>query len=249
MKISKYKVYDASTGIGTEANTFALGKLEIGGTADASKRWVGIPEKDIIDINKVAAVAADVPWTQTFTPASAVAGDEYVLTVQIGDTRQKIRKVFKHIVVAGATGAAAICDAFRALIDASSLAIATSGTATLVLTADAAGDQFIVTSGVIGTGTFTGGAVTDSAEKTTGAYFAAKHSGIDSADFGSATDEYIGYFVRYKELVDSAHGKVIEERVGAIFIEGGTSVTDIEEALTGAYTTIANVGDRLDLLG
>ena len=248
MKVSSYKIYDAGTGIGAEADHFAAGKLEVGGTADAAVRWLGVPVREIVDVQKIAAVAADVAWTQTFTPAGTIAaGDEFYLTVQYGDSRQRQRKVYKHIAVAGAVTATDICDAFRVLVNGDEfIAITATGTTTLILTADAAGTgvQYIVTSGATNAATFTGGAVTADVQKTDAAYFAGKYEFVDADDFGSATDDYIAYIVSYEDSGASADGRVLTRRVPAIFIDGATAVTTLETALNGTN----HLAGRVDIL-
>ena len=249
MKVSSYKIYDAGTGIGAEADHFAAGKLEVGGTADAAVRWLGVPVREIVDVQKIAAVAADVAWTQTFQPAGTIAaGDEFYLTVQYGDSRQRQRKVYKHIAVAGAVTATDICDAFRALVNGDEfIAITATGTTTLILTADAAGTgvQYIVTSGATNAATFAPAApATADVQKTDAAYFAGKYEFVNADDFGSSTDDYIAYVVAYEDSGASADGRVLARRVAAIFIDGATSVATLETALNGTN----HLAGRVDIL-
>ena len=248
--MSKYKVYDAGTAIGAEADQFALAKVEFGGTADASIRWEGIPVKDVSGVQKIAAVAADVAWTETYTPATFTVGNEFYLTVMYPDSKQTIRKVFKHIAVAGDT-ATTVCNAFRSAINADdTLPITGTGTTTLVLTADVAGTGInpIVTVGATAASTFAASALTTDAQRTDAAYFASKFSGVSAADFGSATDDYIAYIVSYTELVSSADGVVHAKRMAAAFVDGATTVTNLENALNGAYTSIADINTQIDIL-
>ena len=246
MKISGYKVYDASTAIGAEGAIFAAGKLEVGGTADASVRWQGVPVRRILGVQKIAAVASDVAWTQTFTPAGTIAaGDEFLLTVQYNDSRQRVRKVYKHTAVAGALTPTLIGDALRALVnDDDSIAITATGTTTVVLTADTAGTgiQYVVTGGATNSATLAGGAVTADAQRTDAGYFAGIYDGVDADDFGSATDDYIAYIVSYEESFASADGRVFAERQAAVFIDGATAVTALEDALNADWTPTATDG-------
>jgi hypothetical protein len=249
MKVSGYKIYDAATAIGAEADQFAAGKLEVGGTADAAVRWQGVPVREIVGVQKITAVAADVAWTQTFEPAGTIAaGDEFYLTVQYGDSRQRQRKVYKHIAVAGAVTPTDICDAFRVLVNGDEfIAITATGAATLVLTADAAGTgvQYIVTSGATNAATFAPTApATADVQKTDAAYFEAKYEFVDADDFGSSTLHYTAYIVSYEDSGASADGRVLTKRVAAIFIDGATAVTALETALDGTN----HLAGRVDIL-
>lgn len=255
MKISKYKVFDASTAVVTgadaaakEASVFALGKLDPQATADASIRWAGIPVKDISSIVKEAAVAADDQYeaTVTFATAPAAAGGEtFTVTVQYPDSRQRVRKVFKHVTPASPS-VTTIAVAIKDLINASDIpftASNSSGVLTLVADTAGAGYEPSITGGTDSATTTVAVArtVTDK-QRTDAAYFAAKHDHIDAADFGSATDDYIAYYVKYTELIDTAHGKALEERCAALFVDGATTLTELEAALNANYSVTASDG-------
>lgn len=252
MRISKYKVYDADTETHTAGESFVTSKLEgvtLAATAnEKAKRWAGVPAKDIISVVKEAAVAADAAFAQTFTAAGTIAaGDVFRITIQY----QGAKKSFKHVAVSGAISPTAIAAAFRALINAdSTLDITATGTDTLILTATAgAGIDYIITPYASGAATLTGSAVTDDAVRTDAGYFAAKHEGVDADDFGAAAADYVAYYITYSDLVPSAHGKVVEERVAAIFIDADNFGTNESGTILEADLNAASyVAGKEDLL-
>ena len=232
MIISKFKVFESGTALGAIGTHFVAGMLAFGGTADLLLGWSDIIKHSILKIVKLAAVASDVAWAQTFTPATFTVGNEFVLSIKSPDSRQQYVKIFKYKVVAGDT-ATTVCNAFRALINASSLPITGSGSATLTLTADVAGTgiNYVVTAGATGTSTFTGGSVTADAVKTDAAHLASKYENVDAADFASTTDAYIQYLVKYKDT-DGV------ERYAACFVDDGTTVTALDNAINGNYAAV-----------
>ena len=257
MKISKYRVYDDGSGVGAESEVFAAGKLEVAGSPDASVRWAGIPVKDIIKVTKVADVDADAAHQRDITFATnASAGDKFTVTIQYPEGRQRVRKSFKYTAV-GADTPTVIAAAMFDLINASDIPFtATKAAGVLTITADTAGAGYdpqmdagtdsattTVTVEAIGSATL-------DAQRDTAAKLAAQHEGVDAADFGTLTaaQGYIQYYIHYTELIDTAHGKALEERVAAIFIDGDTTVTALDNALAGAYTAIADIDERIDLL-
>jgi len=238
MKISKYKVYDSGTGIGAIGAQFAGGEFVGGGTADASVNWSGVPVPSIVEVSKAAAVTADVAWTETYTPAVFAAGNEWILTLEYADSRQKGRKVFKESYVAGDT-ATTVCDRFRAQVAASSLPLTGSGTTTLILTAVAgAGVNYVSTVGAVGTATFAASALTLDAQADTSARLSAKYDGVSASDFGSTTDQYDTYIVKYLDHVASSDGQIGSLASAALFIDQATATTALDDAINGNYTAV-----------
>ena len=232
MIISKFKVFENGTALGAIGTHFVAGMLAFGGTADLLLGWSNIIKHSILKIVKLAAVAADVAWAQTFTPATFTVGNEFVLSIKSPDSRQQYVKIFKYKVLTGDT-AASVVTAFKALINASSLPITATGSTTLTLTADIAGTgiNYVVTAGATGASTFTGGSVTGDAVKTDAAHLASKYENVDAADFASTTDAYIQYLVKYKDT-DGV------ERYAACFVDDGTTVTALDNAINGNYAAV-----------
>jgi hypothetical protein len=232
MRISKFKVFENGTALGAIGTHFVAGMLAFGGTADLLKGWSDIIKHSILNIVKLAAVATDVAWTHTFTPATFTVGNEFVLSIKSPDSRQQFVKIFKYKVVSGDT-ATSVVTAFKALINASSLPITATGSTTLTLTADVAGTgiNYVVTAGATGASTFVGSALTGDAVKTDAAHLAAKYENVDAVDFASTTDAYIQYLVKYKDT-DGV------ERYAACFVDDGTTVTALNNAINGNYAAV-----------
>jgi hypothetical protein len=251
MKISKYRIYDDGSAIGAEGAIFAAGKLEVAGSPDASIRWTGVPVKDIVSVVFAADVEADAAHQRDVTFATnPSAGDEFVVTIQYQDSRQRVRKPFKYVAVAGAT-VTTIAAAIKDLINASDAPFsATNASGVLTITADVAGagyDPTIDGGSDSATTTVTVeaiGSATLDAVRDTAAALAAKHEGVDADDFGTLTAAkgYQQYYITYTELVPTAHGKVLEERVAAIFIDGDTATTALDDALNADWTPTATDG-------
>lgn len=239
MKIDKYKIYETGTSVGTAIQQYAAGKLEVGGTADTLVNWTGIPKAEIVEITKAAAVAADIAWAQTYTAGSFVAGNEWILTLEYSDSRQKGRKVFKESFVLGDTDLI-VCNRFRAQVAASDLPLTGSGTTTLILTAVAgAGVNYVATLGVVGTATFTAGGATADAQITNATRLAAKFDGISAASFANVTDAFIVYTVKYLNHVASSDGEIGDYGYALVFVDDGTAVTVLDLAINGP-TVIAS---------
>jgi hypothetical protein len=260
MRISKYKVYDADAETFSAGESFVASKLEGVTYANASKqtdvRWAGIPVKDIISVSKEAAVAGDAAHERDVTFATdPSAGDEFALTIQYPDSRQRVRKSFRYVAKSN-DDITAIAVAFKDLINASDIPFgASNAVGVLTITADVAGAGYDPT---IDAGTDSAsttvtveaiGAATLDAERTDAGYFAAKHEGVDADDFGDAAADYVAFYITYSELVPSAHGKVVEERVAAMFFDAdnfaATESGGILEADLNAASYIASKEDLL----
>ena len=94
MKIDKYKIYDTGTAIGAIGTHFLGGKFVMGGTEDKAVNWSGVPVSSIVEVSKSSAVTSSVAWTETYTAGTIAAGNEYILTIEYPDSRQRARKVF-----------------------------------------------------------------------------------------------------------------------------------------------------------
>ena len=233
MKISKYKIYESGTSVGTAIQQYAAGKFEVGGTADKLVNWAGIPHAEIVEVAKSAAVAANVAWTETYTPAVFTVGNEFILTIEYPDSRQRARKVFKETAITGST-VTTVCDGFRAQIASSGIALTGSGTTTLILTAVAgAGINYDATVGVGGTATFAKSALTLDSQISNSTTLAAKFDGVSAADFANTTDAFIVYEVKYLDHVASSDGEIGDYGYALIFVDDGTAVTVLDLAING----------------
>ena len=252
MKIDKYKIYEAGGVIG------ALGSSFVGGvysplTATTSVNWAGIPAKSILGVSKSAHVVADIAWEQIYTAGVFTAGNEWILTLEYSDSRQKGRKVFKESYVNG-DDATSVCNRFRAQVASSSLPLTGSGTTTLILTAVAgAGVNYVATLGAVGTATFSAGAATADAQETISTRLAAKYDGVSAGDFANVTDEYATYIVKYLDHVASSDGEIGAIRNAAIFMEHAVDAAAaggvrLSLEINGDYAAIAEA-DGVNAIG
>jgi hypothetical protein len=249
MKVTGYKVLDAG---GTISAAFLKGKLDATG-ATLSKNWPQIPAGAIVAAQSIAAVAADVAWTQNVVFATAaVAGEKFTITISSPDSRQKFNKRFTYYAV-GADTAEVIEAAFIAAINASDalpITASNGGAGTVTLTADTAGTgiNYIVTAGTnSATTTVTPGAVTADAQLTDAAFFAAKFDNVDTADFGDLAADYAAISIKYKRTFNSAHSLVGEYETAVIFYEAAATVTALLAGLNGT-THDAAKQDLLDIV-
>lgn len=255
MKISKYKIFDDGIVIAAAGSHFAQSKLVVAfdtPSQEVAVRWTDIPVKDIISVVYAADVEADDAYEATveFATASPSVGDEFALTIQYPDSRQRVRKSFRYVAKAG-DDVTAIAVAFKDLINASDIpfgASNASGVLTIIADVEGAGYEPIIDAGTDSASTtivFT--KTVSDAVRDTAAALAAKLEGVDADDFGTLTAAkgYQQYYITYTELVPTAHGKVIEERVAAIFIDGNTVPAATLDADLNAATYIAGKEDLL----
>jgi hypothetical protein len=237
MKILGYKVYDASTSIGLEAAHFSAGQLVVGGTADAVRNLTTPLVTRIVEVKKIAAVAADAAEERRSTLSGAiVAGEKFTATLSYGEARQKVNKRFTVYAVTGETATTMANKLFAAINAAGIDFTAASGAAgRLDVTRDTAGVPFILTVGTDSAAASFGAVsvATAAARRTDAAFFAEKFDGVLASDFGSATDDYQAFVVSFLDPEDTVHGIVQAEKKVAFFIDGATAVTTLETALNG----------------
>lgn len=250
--ISKYKVVDAGATVGTTAAQFDNAKLVGNFSAATVARFEsGILAKDIVNIRKVAAVAADVAHQRDVTFAtSPAAGDNFTVTISYLRDSQTFNKSFKYIAQTGDT-VTSIATAMKDLINLSDIPFgATNASGVLTITADVAGAGYDprISAGTDSSATTVTveaiGSATLDAQATIASFFADEYSGVSAADFGSASNDYIAYIIEYTEDVDSVHGIVKERRFAAFFVEAAITLTNLDAALNA---TAHNAG-RLDIL-
>jgi hypothetical protein len=249
MKIAKYKVVDAGATVATSTLHYVKGKLVGDFSASTDVRFEeGIQVVDIIDYIESAAVLADVAFTQDITFATAPAeGDEFMVTVSYEASGSRIHRRFGYIAQAGSLTVTAIASAIKDKINASDVPFAASNASGVLTITGAAGVGY---QPILGGGTdssattVTLGAVTDDAEKTDAAYYAAKFENVDTDDFGDDAVGYAVHVIVYLESVSTVHGIVKEKKYAAFFTENTVNYGH----LTTAFESSSYKQSKYDLL-
>jgi len=242
MKISGYKVLDASGTIGGNGTHVQRGQLRFNLLTNFTERgWEDISIRKITNIIQIGAVALDVAAEYDITFATApIANENFTVTVSYGDSRQRVNKSFKFTTILGST-VTKIAVAIRDAINASSAPFtASNSSGVLTITADVAGAGYepVFTAGTdSSTTTVTvqsyAGATND-AVKTTAGFYAGMFSNVLASDFGSQTEHYDAAIVEYIDAEESEpKGKAIK-RYAALFNDAPIALTAIAFDVNGS---------------